>query len=71
VAAVQRSFPEHAQGRGQTLFTSIAYGAGGAAGAVLAGWSWSAAGPAMAFTISSLVAGAGLILVRRLKRHGI
>jgi len=71
VAAVQRSFPEHAQGRGQTLFTSLAYGAGGATGAVLAGWSWSAAGPAMAFTISSLVAAAGLFLVRRLKRHGI
>ena len=71
VAAVQRSFPEHAQGRGQTLFTSLSYGAGGAAGALLAGWSWSAAGPAMAFTISSLVAAVGLFLAWRLKRHGI
>jgi PPP family 3-phenylpropionic acid transporter len=70
VAAVQRVFPEHAQGRGQTLFSSLSYGAGGAAGALLAGWSWAAAGPGLAFSGSSLAAVAGFFLALRLKRSG-
>lgn len=70
VAAVQRVFPEHAQGRGQTLFSSLSYGAGGAAGALLAGWTWAAAGPGLAFSGSSLAAVAGFFLALRLKRSG-
>ena len=70
VAAVHRAFPEHAQGFGQTLYSSLAYGAGGMSGALLAGWAWTAAGPGWAFSLSSLVALAGLFFARRLKRQG-
>lgn len=70
VAAVHRVFPEHAQGRGQTLFSSLSYGAGGAAGALIAGWTWAAAGPGFAFSVSSLAAVAGFFLALRLKRSG-
>ena len=42
VAAVHRVFPEQAQARGQTLFSSVSYGAGAAAGLLLAGWAWEA-----------------------------
>ena len=71
VAAVHRIFAPHAQARGQTLFSSLGYGAGGAAGALLAGWAWNLAGPGLAFTVSSLAALAGLLFAYPLKRAGL
>jgi PPP family 3-phenylpropionic acid transporter len=71
VAAVQRVFPPHARSRGQALFSSLAYGAGGAAGALSAGWAWDLAGPGLAFTVSSIAAGAGLLFAYPLKRAGL
>jgi PPP family 3-phenylpropionic acid transporter len=71
VAAVHRVFPPAAQGRGQTLFSSVCYGAGGAVGTLLAGWAWEAAGPGFAFSLSAMVALAGLLLAYTLKREGL
>lgn len=71
IAAVHRVFPEAAQARGQTLYSSISYGAGGAAGALGAGWLWEAAGPGFAFSLSALAGLAGLLLARNLKRLGL
>jgi PPP family 3-phenylpropionic acid transporter len=71
VAAVHRVFPEAAQARGQTLFSSLSYGAGGAAGALGAGWLWEAAGPGFAFSLSALAGLAGLLLAHGLKRRGL
>src|SRR5258708_33474173 len=71
VAAVHRVFPPQAQARGQSLFSSIGYGAGGALGAVAAGWAWEAAGPGVAFTVSSAPAAAGLLFAYSLKRKGL
>jgi MFS transporter, PPP family, 3-phenylpropionic acid transporter len=71
VAAVHRVFPEAAQARGQTLFSSISYGAGGTAGVLGAGWLWEAAGPGVAFTLSALAGLAGLLLAHDLKRRGL
>ena len=71
IATVRRVFPPEAQGRGQTLFSSICYGAGGAVGALLAGWAWEASGAALAFSLSSAVALAGLLLTYSLKREGL
>jgi PPP family 3-phenylpropionic acid transporter len=71
VAAVHRVFPENAQARGQTLFSSVTYGAGGAAGALAAGVLWEAGGPALAFSASALFGAAGLLFARRLKRAGL
>ena len=70
VAAVHRVFPAHAHGRGQTLFSGVAYGAGGAAGALLAGWAWEAAGPGLAFSLSALAGAAGAFLAYAMKRAG-
>lgn len=71
VAAVHRVFPPHAKGRGQTLFSSIAYGAGAAAGAAAAGWAWELAGARLAFSLSAAAAGVGLLLAYTLKRAGL
>lgn len=69
VAAVQRLFPDAAHARGQALFSSVGYGAGGAVGAVSAGWAWQAGGPGWAFTVSSLAALAGLLFAYPLRRQ--
>ncbi len=71
VTAVHRIFPPHTQGRGQTLLSSISYGAGGAAGALVAGWGWQAAGPGLAFSLAALAALAGAYFAYRLKRAGL
>jgi PPP family 3-phenylpropionic acid transporter len=71
VAAVHRVFPPHAQARGQTLFSSLGYGAGGAVGALSAGWAWEAGGAGLAFSVSSAAALAGLLFAYPLKRAGL
>jgi MFS transporter, PPP family, 3-phenylpropionic acid transporter len=71
IATVHRVFPPDAQGRGQTLFSSVCYGAGGAVGTLLAGWAWETAGPALAFSLSSGIALTGLLLAYSLKRAGL
>ena len=71
VAAIHRVFPEHAQSRGQTLFSSLSYGAGGAAGALIAGWAWEASGPAMAFSASGAAGLLGACFAYRLRRLGL
>jgi MFS transporter, PPP family, 3-phenylpropionic acid transporter len=70
VAAVHRAFPAQAQGRGQALFSSLSYGAGGAAGAILAGWAWEAGGPQLAFSLAAFTALVGLYFAYTLKRTG-
>jgi MFS transporter, PPP family, 3-phenylpropionic acid transporter len=71
VAAVQRVFPAHAQALGQTLFSSVGYGAGGALGALAAGWTWQAAGPGLAFSLAAVAALMGLFFAYSLKRAGL
>lgn len=71
VASVHRLFPDAAHGRGQALFSSLSYGAGGAAGMLLAGWAWEAGGAALAFTCAGGVALLGAALVMRLRRAGL
>lgn len=63
VAAVHRLFPGALAARGQALYSSIAYGLGGAAGSLVAGWSWVALGPSMSFAISALFGALGALLV--------
>lgn len=71
VAAVHRVFPDHAQARGQTLFSSVSYGAGAATGLLLAGWCWQGGGAALAFSASAATALAGAFFAHRLKRAGL
>ena len=63
VAIVHRLFTGKLAARGQTLHSSVSYGLGGAAGTLLAGWSWGALGPELSFTLSALAGLAGAVLV--------
>ena len=66
VAIVHRLFTGKLAARGQTLHSSVSYGLGGSAGTLLAGWSWSALGPELSFTLSAAagLAGAALVIWR-------
>lgn len=70
VTAIHRLFPPNAQARGQSLFFSLSYGAGGAAGALLGGAAWQASGPALAFSLAALAGLAGAYFAYALKRTG-
>jgi len=63
IAAINRWFPGRAQGRGQALYSSLSFGAGGLFGGLLSGWTWDALGAGLTFSIGSLFALCGLALV--------
>lgn len=65
VAAVNRWFAGRHQARGQALYGSLSFGAGGMAGGLLSGWAWDAVGPSLTFTLSAAFAFAGLALLWR------
>lgn len=65
MAALNRWFVARQQARAQALYGSIAYGAGGLGGALLAGALWESAGAGITFSAASLLALIGLILVWR------
>ncbi|NJD36047.1 MAG: MFS transporter [Betaproteobacteria bacterium] len=65
MAALNRWFEPGQQARAQALYGSVAYGAGGLGGALLAGALWEKAGAELAFSASSLLALLGLVLVWR------
>lgn len=65
MAALNRWFVPGQQARAQALYGSVAYGAGGLGGALLAGALWETAGAAITFSAASLLALLGLILVWR------
>ena len=65
MAALNRWFVAGQQARAQALYGSVAYGAGGLGGALLAGALWERVGPEITFSAASLLALFGLILVWR------
>lgn len=65
IAAVGRLFPGRAQGRGQALYSSISFGAGGLLGALVSGWTWDDWGAGWTFSLGSACALAGFALVWR------
>ncbi|MCP3665550.1 MAG: MFS transporter [Gammaproteobacteria bacterium] len=50
---VHHYFTGRHQGRGQALYSSLSFGAGGATGSLYSGFLWSGAGPAVTFGISA------------------
>ncbi len=53
---VHRYFTGRHQGRGQALYASLSFGAGGALGSLSSGFLWSSLGPAVTFGLSAVVA---------------
>lgn len=63
VAAVHRLFPGPLAARGQALYSSIAYGLGGATGSLVAGATWESLGASASFAVSALFGSLGALLV--------
>jgi len=65
VAATHRVFRGDLQSRGQALYSSLGYGAGGAIGTIAAGYAWQGLGGAMTFSLSAVAAMIALLIVGR------
>ncbi|MCB1909057.1 MAG: MFS transporter [Rhodocyclaceae bacterium] len=63
IAAVHRWFPGRAQSRGQALYGSLSFGAGGMLGGLVSGYLWDPVGAAWTYTVGSGFALAGLVLI--------
>ena len=57
------------QGRGQALYSSISFGAGGAAGSLVSGYLWSDVGPEFMYLFAAVISLCALLLVYRGIRH--
>ena len=64
VTAIHRWFQGAHQVRGQAIYLSVSFGAGGVLGSVLAGVGWDGVGPAWTFTAAALAALAGYLLLQ-------
>lgn len=56
IQLIHRSFTGRHQGKGQALYSSVSFGAGGAAGSYLSGWGWDTVGAEMTYFIAAFVA---------------
>lgn len=63
IAAVNRWFAGSCRGRGQALYSSISFGAGGLLGGLLSGWLWEVWGAAWTYTLSAGFALLGAFLI--------
>jgi len=59
---VHRFFPGRYQGRGQALYSSLSFGAGGALGSFIGGYSWVALGAEWTYLGAALLALAGALI---------
>jgi len=67
---IHKYFPGKLQGRGQALYSSLSFGAGGAAGALYSGYVWDSIGPGFAFSSAAgLCVIAWLFAWRYFPRH--
>lgn len=65
IAAINQWFPGSARARGQALYASLTFGAGGLIGGLVSGWTWDLLGGRLTFAMSSIYALVGLVLVAR------
>jgi PPP family 3-phenylpropionic acid transporter len=63
IAAVNRWFPGRCQARGQALYSSLSFGAGGLLGGLVSGWMWDGLGAPLTYTLSAVFALLGLAFV--------
>jgi len=68
IALFNRFFTGRNQGRGQALYSSLSFGAGGAFGAYYSGLAWDSFGPAFAYGTAALLAATSVWLAWRFLR---
>ncbi|MDX1514742.1 MAG: MFS transporter [Gammaproteobacteria bacterium] len=65
IQLVHGYFVERHQGRGQALYSSVSFGAGGAAGSFLSGYAWEAFGPQVTWLGASAASAVAALVVWR------
>ena len=70
ITVVNRWFLGRTRSRGQALYSSLTFGAGGLVGGLISGWTWDHLGGELTFALSSIFALIGLILVMVWIREG-
>jgi len=63
VTAIHRWFQGAHQVRGQAIYLSVSFGAGGVLGSLLSGLGWESVGPAWTFSAAAIAALAGYLLL--------
>jgi PPP family 3-phenylpropionic acid transporter len=63
---IQDYFPNH-KGRGQALYSSVSFGAGGAVGSLVAGMLWDVVSPSTTFLIAALFALIGWVIALKVR----
>ncbi len=63
ISAINRWFTGRTHSRGQALYSSLSFGAGGWVGGVISGWTWDHLGGELTFAFGSIYALIGLVLV--------
>ncbi len=59
---IYKYFPPNVQGRGQALYSSLSFGAGGAVGAIYSGLTWDTLGSQWTFVIASIISGLSCLI---------
>lgn len=62
VVCIHEFFPGRTHGRGQALYSSAGFGAGGALGSLVSGYAWSLYGPASMFWIAAVLVGLAFLI---------
>jgi PPP family 3-phenylpropionic acid transporter len=65
IQLIHRYFRGRHQGRGQALYSSLSFGAGGAVGALYSGYTWALGGGVFSFGAAALVSAAALLFAWR------
>ncbi len=61
ISLIHYFFPGRLQGRGQALYSSLAFGIGGALGSLAAGYLWDGVGSASVYVLAAGLAAAGVV----------
>jgi PPP family 3-phenylpropionic acid transporter len=70
MSAIGSLFKGRHHARGQALYASVSFGAGGMVGGLISGWSWDALGGPLTYTLSSVFALVGLVILRWVRTPG-
>lgn len=62
IQLIHRYFVGRHQGRGQALYSSLSFGAGGAVGALYSGYLWDSGGPMVTFALAAAISGIALLI---------
>jgi PPP family 3-phenylpropionic acid transporter len=69
IAATNKLFIGEYRSRGQALYSSVGFGAGGASGTLVSGLVWESFGGAATFGMSAVTSLLGVVLMLWVRRH--